>query len=249
MKFVLDTHTHTIASGHAYNTLQEMALKASEKQLEMLAITEHGMAMPGTCHEYYFHNLWVVPRDMFGVKLLLGVEANIMDYKGSLDLDEYTLKRMDLVIASAHGPCLPHGTKEENTEAILGAIRNPYVHIIGHPDDGRYALDYEAIVKEAKKYGVMLELNNSSQNPNGYRQNCRENATIYLELCKQYEVMISLGSDAHVANDILNYNFATKLLEEINFPEELIANVNSERFLSIINKRNALVNKPLLSLR
>lgn len=249
MKFVLDTHTHTLASGHAYSTMREMAMEASEKKLEMLAITEHGMAMPGTCHEYYFHNLWVVPRNMFGVKLLLGVEANIMDYKGALDLDEYTLKRMDLVIASAHGPCLPHGTKEENTEAILGAIRNPYVHIIGHPDDGRYTLDYEAIVKEAKKYGVMLELNNSSQNPKGYRQNCHENATIYLELCKQYEVMISLGSDAHVANDILNYGFATKLLEEINFPEELIANVNSERFLSIINKRNELAGKPLISLR
>ena len=57
MNYVLDVHTHTIASGHAYNTMREMAKAASEKGLELLGITEHAMAMPGTCHEYYFQNL------------------------------------------------------------------------------------------------------------------------------------------------------------------------------------------------
>ena len=54
MKYVLDSHTHTVASGHAYSTLHEMAKEAAEKGLKLLGITEHSMTMPGTCHEYYF---------------------------------------------------------------------------------------------------------------------------------------------------------------------------------------------------
>ena len=51
MKNVLDVHTHTLASGHAYNTIMEMAKAASEKGMELLGITEHAPAMPGTCSE------------------------------------------------------------------------------------------------------------------------------------------------------------------------------------------------------
>lgn len=48
MKTLLDVHTHTIASGHAYSTLQEMAKAAKDKGLEILGITEHGPNIPGT---------------------------------------------------------------------------------------------------------------------------------------------------------------------------------------------------------
>ena len=46
---VMDLHTHTVASGHAYCTLREMAKAASDKGLELLGITEHAPKMPGTC--------------------------------------------------------------------------------------------------------------------------------------------------------------------------------------------------------
>ena len=49
---VLDLHTHTLVSGHAYCSLREMAKAASKKGLEVLGITEHAPAMPGTCHKY-----------------------------------------------------------------------------------------------------------------------------------------------------------------------------------------------------
>ena len=62
-KSVLDLHTHTVASGHAYCTIHEMAAAAAGKGLEILGITEHAPAMPGTCHNFYFHNLKVVPRE------------------------------------------------------------------------------------------------------------------------------------------------------------------------------------------
>ena len=83
MKTLLDVHTHTIASGHAFSTLQEMAAMAAEKGLQLLGITEHAPGIPGTCATIYFRNLHVVPRQMYGVELLLGAELNITDYKGS----------------------------------------------------------------------------------------------------------------------------------------------------------------------
>ena len=71
----LDLHTHTLVSGHAYSTIREMARMASEKGLKILGITEHAPQMPGSCHEFYFQNLTVVPREMYGVRLLLGAMA------------------------------------------------------------------------------------------------------------------------------------------------------------------------------
>lgn len=85
---ILDLHTHTVASGHAYCTLREMAKAASEKGLKVLGITEHAPKMPGTCHNYYFHNLKVVPRQMYGITLLLGAELNILDFDGNVDLSQ-----------------------------------------------------------------------------------------------------------------------------------------------------------------
>ena len=77
MKDILDSHTHTIASGHAYSTLHEMARAAADKGLELLGITEHAMAMPGTCHEYYFMNMRILPRTMYGIEIRHGAEVNI----------------------------------------------------------------------------------------------------------------------------------------------------------------------------
>ena len=92
MDYLLDVHTHTIASGHAYNTIMEMAKAGFDKGLKLLGITEHAPMMPGTCHAMYFHNLKVVPRTMCGIELMLGAELNILDYDGHIDLDTRVLK-------------------------------------------------------------------------------------------------------------------------------------------------------------
>ena len=67
MKFVADTHAHTLASGHAYSTIREMAAAGAAKGLKALAITEHAPEMPGTCNFIYFQNMDVVPREMNGM--------------------------------------------------------------------------------------------------------------------------------------------------------------------------------------
>ena len=94
----LDSHTHTLASGHAYNTIMEMAKAAVDQKLELLAVTDHAMAMPGTCHSFYFMNLRSLPRSMYGIEVLFGSEVNIMNYDGKLDMSQGLLEQMDVNI-------------------------------------------------------------------------------------------------------------------------------------------------------
>lgn len=235
MKIVLDTHSHTIASGHAYNTIREMAQMASQKGLEAISLTEHAVTMPGTCHDYYFENFHVIPREMYGVKLFLGVELNIMDENGTVDMSEKTLERMDIAIASIHPPCYKGEiSKEAITNAYMKAMENPRIHIIGHPDDARFPVDYEAIVKKAKETGTLIEINNSSLRPGSFRLGARENDKTILELCKKYQVMISLGSDAHFDLDLASYECAMELLEECDFPEELVVNTSVKKLEKLL---------------
>ena len=70
--------------------------------LEVLSLTEHAPQMPGSCQEIYFRNFNVIPREMHGVKLLLGTELNIMNPDGDLDLSESLCRNLDIVIASIH---------------------------------------------------------------------------------------------------------------------------------------------------
>ena len=230
MNIEIDTHTHTLVSGHAYSTICEMARTAAEKGLKGLAITEHAPGMPGSCHLYYFQNLHIVPRQRYGVELLMGAELNILNEEGEVDLPARLSGELDLIIASIHLPCYSgEKTKEKITKAYLNAMEADYIDIIGHPDDGRLPVDMKLLVKKAKETGTLLEVNNSSLRPDGFRKNTWENCQEMLRDCKAQGAMIVLGSDAHVDVDVAGYEYCYKALEECEFPEELVANVTMER--------------------
>ena len=235
MKYKLDVHTHTIASGHAYSTIEEMARAAARKGLEILGITEHAPGIPGTCDPIYFRNLHVVPREMSGVRLLLGAELNILDVKGTLDLDEHYYRMFDLRIAGIHSLCWQGGTREENTAGMVAAIQNPWTHIISHPGDGTALLDFLPIVLAAKESHTLLEINNSSLNPVRHKEAARANNLEILRLCRRYEVPVLLGSDAHIAFSIADYGFILPLLAETAFPEGLILNDKPREFLRYLS--------------
>lgn len=230
MKIELDVHTHTIASGHAFSTLQEMVQAAADKGLKMLGITEHTSGIPGSCDPIYFRNLHVVPRQMYGIELLLGAEINILDDEGNLDMDAEAMKRLDLRIAGIHSLCYKPGTKEENTHGMVQVISNPWIHIISHPGDGTALLDFEPMVLAAKEHHTLLEINNSSLKPIRHKADARENNLTILRLCKKYEVPVILGSDAHISFDIACYDYLYELLQLTEFPEELIMNRDVETF-------------------
>lgn len=224
MKSLFDPHTHTIASGHAYSTLQEMAQAASQKGLQILGITEHAPGIPGTCDPIYFRNMHVIPRVMYGVRLLMGVELNILDTTGRLDLDERHYRCCDIRIAGIHLLCWEGGTRAQNTEAMLAAIHNPWTHIISHPGDGTAELDFEPIVRAARDTQTLLEINSSSMIPSRHKEVARPNNIEILRLCRQMDVPVILGSDAHISYSIADYRYALPLLQETGFPDELVMN-------------------------
>ncbi|MBW9198938.1 phosphatase [Bacteroides gallinaceum] len=238
MKIELDVHTHTIASGHAFSTIQEMAQAAADKGLKLLGITEHSPGIPGSCAPIYFRNLYIVPRNMYGIELMLGAEINILDTEGNLDFDEHYLNMLDIRIAGIHSLCYTPGTLEENTQGMINAIANPYIHIISHPGDGTAKLLFEPIVQAAKEHHTLLEINNSSLRPSRHKVEARPNNLEILRLCKQYEVPVILGSDAHISFDIATYDFALELVNEAEFPEELIINTDVKKFKDYLNMNN-----------
>ena len=78
MKHLTDTHAHSVASTHAYSTVEEYFRAASEKGLQLFSITDHGPEMPDSPHPWHFGNMRVLPRQRYGVAMLRGVEANIL---------------------------------------------------------------------------------------------------------------------------------------------------------------------------
>jgi putative hydrolase len=103
MKLVADTHTHTIASGHAFSTVTENVMEAGRMGMRFLCITDHTRAIPGAPEDVYFESqLSSLPESLNGVFLVRGCEANIMGEDGRLDVGNALLNRLDWVIASMH---------------------------------------------------------------------------------------------------------------------------------------------------
>lgn len=229
-RFVLDLHTHTVASGHAYSTLQEMVAAASAKGIKYLGITEHGPSIPGTCESIYFRNYHVIPRLIGDVRLILGAEMNIIDFNGTIDLDPSIRKHLEIVIAGLHNLCYVAGTKRQNTDAILSAMHNAAVNVISHPMDGTGEVFTEELVKASAGTRTLLEVNNSSLDPVRKKTVARPNNIELLKLARKYDLPVILGSDAHISCSVGDYSRIEPLLKETEFPEQLIVNSNPKLF-------------------
>ena len=131
-KLVLDIHTHTVASGHAYGTIRENALAAHEIGLVGLGVSEHAPGMPGTCDPIYFGNLRAVPRELYNVHMYFGVENNIKN-DGSMTLPEPLLSRLDYGIVGIHGTCYEEQGIVKNTDNMIHCMANPKIFFISHP--------------------------------------------------------------------------------------------------------------------
>jgi len=226
---MIDPHTHTVASVHAYSTLGEMAMAAKRKGLSVLGITDHGPGLTKMPTEDYFRNFKVIDRHHFGIRLLMGAEANISGAYGELDISANALEEMDIVVASLHWQCFRSGSRDYNTAAVIEAIKNPRVTILGHPDDGKYPVDYKAVVQAAKANAVLIEINNASLTTDSFRLNGPENSREILSLCKQYGVLVIMSSDAHFEGEVGNHSKAWALIQETGFPKELVVNDSIEK--------------------
>lgn len=233
MNIIADLHTHTLSSGHAYSTVNELAAEAARKGLQAMAITDHGPALPGGPHRYHFCAMRFIPPVINGVRILTGIEANILDEYGTLDLEDATLGQLDFVMAGLHEGCGFDGQGiDRNSEAVIRAMANPRIKAISHPGNPAFPLHYEAVVQAAVATGTALEINNSSfgVSRKGSAGNCAELAA----LIARYGASLVVGSDAHIAQGVGVFADALNLVTQAGISEEQVINSSIARLLAFL---------------
>ena len=249
MKNLMDLHTHTLASVHAYSTLRENARMAKDRDLKILGTSDHGYKVKNSTKRDFFTNYHVIPKFMEGVRILKGIELNIGDVDGSvleqelIDWKKKYEEPFDYTIASIHRNSYVEITSElENTNAFLKAIENPDINIIGHIDDGNIPIKYEEIMHKASEYNVAIELNNTSAKPENYRLNSVDNMYKFLEYGKKYNTIIVLNTDAHIDYEVGNIDLVLGILKNVNYKEDLIVNYSIKLLENIIGKEVSFEN-------
>jgi len=231
--FLADVHMHSILSGHAFGTLRELAAEAAVRGLKLIGVTEHAPGIPGTCDPIYFRNLVDAPRCLSGVEILHGSEVNLLE-NGGLSLDRRHLDCLDYAIVGIHGLCYDNAGIVKNTDWLLTAMADPKVRFVSHPDDGKFPLDYPALVAGAKALNVALELNNSSLRKPSLRPNCVENYKTMIPLCMELGVPVIVNTDSHDPGTVGDFTLALNLLAQMEVKEELILNTDVEKLKAFL---------------
>jgi putative hydrolase len=255
MRILCDTHTHTIFSRHAYSTIEECVCAAAERGLELYAATDHFSAMlfpdrpegPDLRDYQFFLNLHDWPRLWHGVEVLRGCEADIVDLEGHLfghdvavtrgiagdlrakptTLMKQVFEQCDYVVASVHGQdFLQDATYEQVTEVYLRALAAPKVLTLGHIDRTDKEFDVAAVLEAARDAHRLIEINEASLARRKPAKRCRA----MVELCAKLRCLVVVNSDTHIAYKIGCFDRALALLDELGFPEELVANRTAESF-------------------
>jgi len=228
-----DLHIHTVASGHAFSTINEIALTAAERGLRAVGMTDHGPALPGGPHPYHFASLRFIPQELHGVRIIKGIEANILA-AGKLDLAPQHLERLELVIAGFHDGCgFRSGNIRHNTRVLCAAMDMPKVKVISHPGNPRFPVDHEVIVKHAAHTGTAIEVNNSSFGIS--RGGDSSNIEDIVHLCARHHAPLVINSDAHIAQQVGIIDNALRLVEEAGILAEQIVNRTLESTLTFLD--------------
>lgn len=239
MKILVDTHSHTVASTHAYSNVHDYFAQAKRKGLQMFSLTDHGPDMPDSPHPWHFGNRHVIPRLVDNIACLRGIEANILAPSGGLDVPNGMLPYLDFVIASLHEPVFPPASKQQHTQAVLNTFEQGNCQILGHPGNPNYPLDYAEVIRAAKDNNVLLEINNSSFTHS--RQGSEPNCIRILELVDQLDWKVVFASDAHIAYHLGEYSQSISHANSIGFPIERIANRDAKTFLGFLGEHNKAV--------
>ena len=126
------------------------------------------------------------------------------------------------------------GTLVQNTETYLGLAENPLVDVIGHCAATKFVFDYETGIKAFKEHDKLVEINESTL----LWKNAEGNYRKIIPLCKKYGVNVIVNTDAHFYASVGQVSQSMKLLEEYDYPEELIVNLSGERILERLRRKN-----------
>jgi len=192
-----DVHMHTVETD-GKNTIEEMAEAARARGYKYMAITDHSKNLAfanGLDDERAIQHIKKIReagKKFDDIRILAGIEVDILG-DGALDLSDSVLEQMDIVIASVHSAF--NLDRAQMTERLLKAIANPNTSVLGHPTgrlllrrDG-YQFDMDAILRQAAKHKVAMELNS-------YPDRLDLN-DVHLRMAKQHGVKIVINTDAH----------------------------------------------------
>jgi DNA polymerase (family X) len=202
-----ELHAHTTTSDGALE-IEELAAKARERGFHTIAVTDHskssafaGGLSPDALLQHAENvrkaNEWVK-----GITILAGSEVDI-HADGSLDYEDHILKALDIVVASPHAALTQE--PEAATRRLLEAIKNPFVHILGHPTgrliNRRNGLspDMAKVVAAAKEHNVALEIN-----AHWHRLDLRD---IHVRAAVDAGCLIAINCDVHAESDFDNLRY------------------------------------------
>ncbi len=238
-----DYHTHTKYSrhGHGKGTILENASVANEKGLKQIAITDHGFN-----HSFYGVRRRDIPdikedilnaKEVTGVDILLGVEANLISLNGDIDVNVEDFEFLDILAMGFHklvqmdknqdfwklsmsnifsSPFAPSKEKiNRNTTAFLKALDKYPIDILTHINYG-FPVDALAVAKLAKEKGTYIELN-------GKRINISERD---LDTMASEGVKFILNSDAHTPDRVGECNEGLNLIFKLGIPLAQVANID-----------------------
>ena len=246
LNITADYHSHTTYS-HGKGSIADNARIASQKGLEILAITDHGARQPVIGvglkdFDAMRKDIEEAQKQFPELQLLLGVEANIMGVDGDIDLTEDDAKRLDIVIAGYHYLAMPYkfvdnfrinwnvlsknimkSTKSQvarNTGMFIKAVRRHKIDILTHPGY-KLDVDFREIAKVCADYGTYVELSSRHRMPN------ESNIEDFLAS----DCVFVLNSDAHKSADVGHCDYAKALVEKYEIPHERIANIDGKKLI------------------
>jgi len=235
MQILADYHTHTVYS-HGKGTIEDNVKEAISKGIKTIGISDHGYK-----HMTYgikYKDIYKMREEIDSLKLkyknidiLLGIECNILDDSGNIDVDENILKVVDYIMAGYHFGSTPTSikgvinhcdnylfktkkAKQYNTKAIINAMRKHNIFAITHPGD-KGEVDIVEIAKVAKETDTRLEINGG----HGFL------SVKQIEAIKSIKNKYIIGSDAHVPENVGNFDLAMKIIEEANLDVSLVENI------------------------
>ncbi len=197
-----DLHMHTSETdGQA--PAEEMIAAAKARGYKYMAITDHSklVRVAGGMDEKrllkQLEKIKRIAQKEKGIKVLTGIEVDILE-DGKLDLEDYAIKELDVVIAAIHSKfSLP---KEKQTARVLKAMDNKYVNILAHPS-GRLIttrkalqLDFDKVFKKAAGHNIFLEINT-----HGDRIDLND---AHARRAKELGAKITINTDAHATGQL-----------------------------------------------
>ncbi len=238
----IDLHIHTIASGHANCTLVEYINQAKKNKMKTIGITDHGPANSETVvTEIYFTELMRIPKKVKGIRILKGIEANIIG-DGQIDISSKAINQMDYVMAGMHKHAgfVDQGS-EKNTAAIINLIKSGNIDILTHPFVMNFNVDIEKIAHAACQNDVLLEVNafylTGIRGPEKHLENLT-NLKKIIKIVKEHKKKVIVNSDAHNIWELGDDSCLKKIKKEIGLSEDMIINNYPKLLFQQLNIKN-----------